>query len=526
MPRTYNLTWQPGIGGRSGRWRKKYRGEVYYFEGGRGKSDRQAYDAAVKQWELEKLRVDGSTPRLHQEEYEGEINTWEKVLAWSKRHGDTAMAQLAFEKIAGIRSQLETPLLRPLAKGDRFESQFRPVLIELPDDLLRTAAQTQLTNAERSKLASVSTSRETRERLSRELDGSSLRIEDEIWKDRLSSQEKRSAIQSNLIVDHIQNYVEQKEREAASGELSVGRAYAIRLHLSHFSDWIGTDTSVDEIDTQKLQDYHAKLLGMVPRKAQRSKTKATQKKERSWTPKTAREYLTTAKSFVRWLWEMELFPALPRVLGHKSNSLKITPENAAPVIFDDKEIRQLLDESRGRTKLFILLMLNCGMTQKDVADLRKSQIDFGAGRIIRKRSKTGMFDAVPTVNYLLWPETLKLLKEFVDHGEGELAMLNSNGTPLWSESLSNGKYHKSDNIKNAFDRLRKKLGITKPPKSLKKTSSSKIRDNERFNGLEDLFLGHAPQKMSDKHYASALQTLFDKAICWLAGQYGLTAPTG
>ena len=36
MARTFKLTWQAGTAGRGGRWRKKYKGQAYYFDGGRG----------------------------------------------------------------------------------------------------------------------------------------------------------------------------------------------------------------------------------------------------------------------------------------------------------------------------------------------------------------------------------------------------------------------------------------------------------------------------------------------------------
>ena len=48
----------------------------------------------------------------------------------------------------------------------------------------------------------------------------------------------------------------------------------------------------------------------------------------------------------------------------------------------------LVTNTSDRTKLYILLMLNCGMTQKDVADLQKTEVDWDAGYISRKRSKT------------------------------------------------------------------------------------------------------------------------------------------
>ena len=60
MPRSVKLTWQDSAeaSGRTGRWRKKYKGKTYYFPGGRGKSDREAYDVAVAAWEAKKLKID------------------------------------------------------------------------------------------------------------------------------------------------------------------------------------------------------------------------------------------------------------------------------------------------------------------------------------------------------------------------------------------------------------------------------------------------------------------------------------
>ncbi len=531
MPRSIKLTWQPGIDGRSGRWRKKYRGKVHYFDGGRGKSDRDAYDAAVKLWELEKLKADASAPRQYQRDYEAEINVWAQVYSWSNRHGDTATAQLAYEKQERLRSLLDAPVLKPLSSDDRFGTVFEPVKIKLPDDLIEQTAKA-LAAGEVKLSAMPEMSREARTQFSQEMDGSNARIQKEIWNDRLNTQQRRAAIRSNSVDEHVQEFLHHKSEDAAQGKLTLGRIYALRLHLLHFRDWIGSDTSITDIDSQLLKKYHTSLLDRIqqqtkqfPSPASQEKSASRQNKTLAWASTTARHYLTTVKSFVRWLWEMEAIPALPRVLGHNSHSLKITPKTPAAIIFSNDEVSRLLQGATGRTKLFLLLMLNCGMTQKDVADLRKAEVDLESGRIVRKRSKTDKFDSVPTVNYLLWPETVQLLKQFIDQGEGDLALLNANGSSLWSEQFdSDGKYGKSDNIKNAFDRLKSKLKITKPLKSFKKTSSSKLRENERFNGLEDLFLGHAPQKMSDKHYTTTPQKRLDAALGWLALEYGLASP--
>jgi hypothetical protein len=169
-------------------------------------------------------------------------------------------------------------------------------------------------------------------------------------------------------------------------------------------------------------------------------------------------------------------------------------------------------------------MLNCGMTQKDVSDLLASEVEWDEGRIIRKRSKTADEANVPVVNYKLWPETLRLLRQESTVESAGRLLLNANGDPLWAEEITdNGRYQKTDNIKNAFNRLQKKTKITKPLKSFKKTSATLLRSNEKFSGLAGLFLGHAPQSMSDKHYTQIPQRLLDQAVTWLGQELGLIA---
>ena len=82
MPRKFKLTWQPGSSGRGGRWRKKYKGKAYYFDGGNGKYDREAYNAALDAWDALKIKVDGEAPRPHQVDYERVVEEWQQVLTW------------------------------------------------------------------------------------------------------------------------------------------------------------------------------------------------------------------------------------------------------------------------------------------------------------------------------------------------------------------------------------------------------------------------------------------------------------
>ena len=121
-------------------------------------------------------------------------------------------------------------------------------------------------------------------------------------------------------------------------------------------------------------------------------------------PYSARDRLADAKQFVRWAWELELLE-LPRILESKSFAIAVT----APVVetFTSEEIRELLVASSETTKLYLLLMLNCGMQQGDIAELRQDEVNWETGRLTRQRSKTRKHNAdkVPTVSYQLWPET-------------------------------------------------------------------------------------------------------------------------
>ncbi|MEA1950278.1 MAG: hypothetical protein U9N87_02765 [Planctomycetota bacterium] len=92
MPRKFKLSWQPGSKGRKGRWRKKYKKRSYYFPGGVGRSDRDAYLAALEEWEKLKMRLDAEVPKPHQVGYDLIIAEWELVLVWSRKHGEETMA--------------------------------------------------------------------------------------------------------------------------------------------------------------------------------------------------------------------------------------------------------------------------------------------------------------------------------------------------------------------------------------------------------------------------------------------------
>ena len=402
MPRSRKLTWQAGTAGRTGRWRKKYRGRSYYFSGGRGKTDQIAYEYAVQAWEKKRLEVDAATPNPD--------------LNWS---------------------------------------------------------------------------------------ADPLQIEKAVWSDRLNVLQRSDEPHEADLQSHINRFLEAKR-----ATVSAGRANMLRLHLNRFSEWCGNGMDVTELAGKTLAEYHQDLT--------------EQARAKSLASPTAKECLSSVKTFIRWLWQRDVIPSLPRIMDGRTQQLNIPVDNNEIVVFTISEIKSLLSKASQRTKLYILLMLNCGMTQKDIADLIHSEVDWKTKQIVRRRSKTKSHVTVPIVRYRLWEETFALLLAERSNGNEEKVLLNTNGKPLWQETVDeSGKYAKIDNIKSAYSRLCKQAATSKPLKSLKKTSATLIRGNQKYTSLESLFLGHAPQSMSDRHYAVAPQALLDEAIVWLGGEYGL-----
>jgi integrase len=511
MPRTRSLTWQPGSHGRPGRWRKKLRGRTYYFAGGRGKTDHAAYKAAQDKWVQIRAKVQAETPKRHQLEYEREIATWNRVLTWSRQNDEQPMAEIATNAIARLRAKLAVPIPPPLAATDSFDGYFEPAVrspglvrviraLGSPDDYPIATLDDGFIMPKLDKSGKFTPLPEAPGLWD------SLKLEKEIWRDRLNVMQRAATSKDATVATHIESFLNAKQHEAGARSISAGRLYALRLHLTTFADWIGGSTAVDKISGQVLMEYRLHLLRQVAKD--------------ECTKSTVNHRLSTVKGFVLWLWQVAAIADLPRALHPRSKMLEIGKSSRKILTFTEAEIATLLGQASERTRLYILITLNTAMTQKDIADLDFSEVDWEQGRIIRKRSKTRSSDHVPLVNYKLWPETLQLLGKHRSCQRTGRVLLNARGELLWHERIdANGKYQKLDNVRTAFGRLRKKSGIDKPFKSLKKTSASLLRESEQFNSVVDLFLGHAPQKISERHYAADPQQLLDSAIVWLHDHY-------
>ncbi len=302
---------------------------------------------------------------------------------------------------------------------------------------------------------------------------------------------------------HVERFLARKLVEVDAGEIAPGRYESYRCEIEAFRDWIGAETAVEVITAVTLEDYLTHLQKQIARRAIAAKTSATR--------------LGTAKQFVRSLWEIELI-SLPRNIDSRKMRIKIPRPEKKTIPLED--LSTLLQAAQARTRLYLLLMLNCGFTQSDIAKLRQDEVDWEAGRISRKRSKTREHERVPEVSYVLWPETKRLLRHYRSEHQ-ELALLNSDGRPLRREQIVNGRNKVNDNIKNAYWRLQQRTKTSHPLKLFRKTAATQLAAHEVYGKFVQHFLGHAPATIADRHYVVPSQEQFDRAIRWLGRQIGL-----
>ena len=509
MPGKRELTWQPGTGGRQGRWKKKYRGRTLYLGSAGSKSDLEAYRLAMDVWRTRKAGIDAeeaARPKPHQADYEAAIREWEQVLRWSLEHGDDRTAGAARLKLSDLRDRLNRKVPAALAREDRFWSSFewpRELLSSISASLAGAGIAADATD-NRKSASIVNPAEHHVERL----DGTPARIQRKIWQDRLHTRSAPEATRDQSVAAHMARYLHDEQRRVEAGELSAGRFTSKQSNLHDFRDWLGHSTALKAITGDRLLEYRRHLLARI--------------REHQLARDTAHGRMNDIKAFIRSLWETEVLEELPRLLAQGSKKLTIGRQVTTPEFFTAEEVKQSLNAANERTRLYLLLMLNCGMYQGDIANLHPDEVDWNSGTITRKRSKTRGHESVPTVRYQLWHQTLQLLRKFRTTA-GDRVLVNRNGNPLVVRSLKpDGRAQTNDSIRNAYNRLRDKTGIRKPLKLLRKTSANLIRSNEQYRGLEDLFLGHSPGSMSDRHYTVPPQELLARAITWLGPQYDIT----
>jgi integrase len=200
-----------------------------------------------------------------------------------------------------------------------------------------------------------------------------------------------------------------------------------------------------------------------------------------------------------------------------------------PKLFTAEEVRKLLAAAGVQMRAAILLGVNAGFGNADVAGLPLSAVDLDAGMIDFPRPKTGIPRRCP-----LWPETAAALREVLakrpkPRGEAEagLAFLSERGTPLCSVRENN----RTDGIAVQFKKLlrtlkingRKGLGFY----TLRHVFRT-VADEAKDQPAVDFVMGHEVPHMSvvyrERISDDRLRAVADHVRAWLFGDAAAAAP--
>lgn len=306
-----------------------------------------------------------------------------------------------------------------------------------------------------------------------------------------------------------EEYISRLLRKAENNQGSHGHYGQVKRALELFVEWYGASRSLEHVTEKTIRDYTAYLENLLTRK--------------EIARNTAFNYQA---KFRKWLTDLaEDYPDVPLPKNLRSKSQRIPTERKEPDPFTLEEVRLLLLNASGKTRLYLCLMLNCAMYQGDIADLIHKEVDWKNGRIIRPRSKTAR-QALTTgkgqpyrCNWLLWPTTWKLFQQFANR-EG-LCLLSEKGNPL----IVNKTDARTDTIRSAYVRLVRKLknrrllpkDWNKTLKQFRKTGANLIETSELHGQAYAMYLNHSVAKQSYLTSGKPVPN-FDAAIRWLGEQ--------
>jgi integrase len=190
-------------------------------------------------------------------------------------------------------------------------------------------------------------------------------------------------------------------------------------------------------------------------------------------------------------------------------------------MFEREELLAILQEAVGNSQAMVLLGINCGLGNTDLALMPIKALDLKTGWLNYPRQKTAIQRRIP-----LWPETLNTLKTVLaarpkpnNTDDKELVFIGRRG-----ESYI-GK-HRGYRVHQEFKRLLEKAKLTRPGLSfyaLRHTFQT-IAEGSRDLTAVQAIMGHAPASSDmaaiyrERVDDARLQAVVDHVHKWLFGE--------
>jgi integrase len=240
-----------------------------------------------------------------------------------------------------------------------------------------------------------------------------------------------------------------------------------------------------------------------------------------YAPSGLNKTITVVRMIFRWGWESGLLSVLvkhgPNFKGASKRQMRERRNAAVKRLFSAEEFRIILDNCSPVMRAIVLLAINCGLGNSDLAAMREEHLE---GEWLNyPRTKT----AIPR-RIRLWPETLDAINyartvrpEPIADGDADILFLTINGGRwTWHERGST-----NDEIAKQFAKLLKRLGLYEKRRTfyaLRHTLQT-IGDEVRDPVAVMAVMGHADNSMSAVYREHVgddrLQAVTDHVRAWL-----------
>ena len=322
--------------------------------------------------------------------------------------------------------------------------------------------------------------------------------------------------------DLVKRFLTAKKARVVAGELALGtfgdQYKACKRVLSVF----GGDRLVDDLaadDFEVLRANIAKTYGKLSRKVE----------------------IKRVRGVFRYAYEAHLIEKPvrfgPGFVGPSRRELRCERQQNGLRMFESSEIRAMLAAATAPLKAIILLGINCGFGNTDVANLAIRNLDLEGGWCNYPRPKTGIARRCP-----LWPETIQAIKAALeerpaakDKAHADLVFITpagqqwvwTRGEPAGADALEVEELaHVSriDQVGTTTGKLLSKLGLARRGHTfyaLRHTFET-IGGESRDQVAVDAIMGHSREDMASVYRErigdERLQAVAEHVRKWLFGK--------
>ena len=274
-----------------------------------------------------------------------------------------------------------------------------------------------------------------------------------------------------------------KLNKVETGELTQVTYRDYLYVLKHVADFFGRQRPVADLaadDFSALRTSFAKIHG----------------------PHRLGKDVVVTRSLFKWGWKMRLIEQAvwfgPNFeIPARKMKLKATRAHGRKD-FSADELRRVLDAAPDQLRCMILLGINSGLGQSDIANLKQSHVDLDSSWLVFPRPKTEVERRCP-----LWLETIQALREVLatrpqpkDAGDRDYVFLTDRGQRV----VRITEFSRTDSMRRPFGKLLKTLDINgkRAFYSLRHTFETQAGESKDQVAV-DLVMGHSDSSMASNY---------------------------